>query len=121
MLKASTVTPFGCAKLSLFASVTPVPPAPGVPTAVMTPISWFVLSMRTVWPGAKPVTFVTLMLVAPITEGAARVAAAWTNLAQYRWVRGVVGVTTCSPSALLVSGEPVGGFVLLVPVRIDQV
>src|SRR6266705_693463 len=100
----------------------PVPPAPGVPTVAMTRVSWFdSLSMRTVWPGAKPVTFVTLMLVAPITEGAARVAAAWTNLAQYRWVRGVVVVTTCSPSALLVSGEPVGGFVLLVPVRIDQV
>src|SRR5436309_11218989 len=82
-------------------TVMPVPPAPAVPTVAMTRVSWFdSLSMRTVWPGAKPVTFVTLMLVAPITEGAARVAAAWTNLVQYRWFR---DDATCSPSALLLS------------------
>ena len=57
------------------------------PTARMVRVSCFEgpghpsLSMRTVWPVAKPVTFVTLMVVAPALESAVRVAAAWTNIA----------------------------------------
>ena len=62
--------------MSLFASVTPVPPAPGVPTVRMTPISWFVSSMRMAWPTARPVTLVTLMLVLPEFAAAARVVVA---------------------------------------------
>jgi len=114
----ATVWPVACALARAAVSVMPDPPEPAVPTVWMTRVSWSdSLSMRTVWPVAKPVTFVTLMLVAPALDAAARVAAAWTNLAQYRWVR---DVATCSPSALLLSVIPLGGFVLLVPVRIDQ-
>src|SRR5439155_16510221 len=76
MSKASTVLPVVCAKPRGFVNVTPVPAAPGVPTAEMTRISWFVSSMRKVWPTARPVTLVTLMLVALIAELAARVVVA---------------------------------------------
>jgi hypothetical protein len=103
----ATVWPIGCAKLRGVVSV-----MLDAPTDRMTRVSCFKvglghvaavsLSMRTVWPGAKPVTFDTWMVLAPALEAAVRVAAAWTNLAQYSLSWGS-HVLTISPTLLLLS------------------
>ena len=68
--------PTACASVSGAARVTPVPPAPAVPTVWIVANSTLVpVSMRTTWPAVRPNVKVTLMFVSPGLAAATSVGA----------------------------------------------
>src|SRR5262249_51357018 len=88
----TTVAPDACAKASAGVNVTPVPPAPDVPTAVMVTVSGFkpVESIVSVLPMVRPVTLAIFTFVAPTAAAADSVvvvdARSWTPLQPAFWL-----------------------------------
>src|SRR3954453_11253508 len=68
----TTVAPDACAKASAGAKVTPVPPAPCVPTTAIVTVSGFapVESIVIVLPTTRPVTLASLTFVTPTAAAA---------------------------------------------------
>jgi hypothetical protein len=80
-----TVAPEACAKASAGVNVVTVPPEPFVPTVAIVTVSGFapVVSIVSVWPGARPVTLARWTPVSPAAAAADSVV--------------VVALTSCVP------------------------
>ena len=89
-----TVAPEACAKARAGVNVTPVPPEPEVPTAVIVTVSGLapLASIVSVPPATRLVTLASLTFVAPLAAAADSVVAvndwSWTPLQLAFWLHG---------------------------------